>query len=72
MRSSCAEVRRSVRKHFRNSDGKEVSHGYDEEVEEEEDVEVTLSHEPRIGAAGWLRVSGDTAVGVQKPAAALL
>jgi hypothetical protein len=40
-----------------------VSHGYDEEVEEEEDVEVTLPREPRIGAARWLRVSGDTAVG---------
>ncbi len=38
------------RKHSRISDEKEVSHGY-EEVEEEEDVEVTFRREPRIGAA---------------------
>jgi hypothetical protein len=49
MRSSHAAVRRSVRKHSRNSDEKEVSHGY-EEVEEEEDVEVTLPARARSGA----------------------
>jgi hypothetical protein len=72
MRSSDAAVRRSARKHSHNSDEKEVSHGYDEEVEKEEDVEVTLRREPRIGAARRLRVSGGTAVGFQKPTAALL
>ena len=60
------------KKHCRNLDEKEVSHGYDEEVEKEEDVEVTLPREPRIGATRRLRVSGDIAVGFQNPTAALL
>jgi hypothetical protein len=62
---SCHAVTRRgrVRKHSRISDEKEVSHGY-EEVEEEEDVEVILP--------ARCVVSGDTAVGFQKPTAAFL
>jgi hypothetical protein len=51
---SDAVGRRGVRKHSRISDEKEVSHGY-EEVEEEEDVEVTLPARACIGLrAGFM------------------
>jgi hypothetical protein len=50
VKSFDAAERRSVSKHSRHSDKKEVAHGY-EEVEEEEDVEVTFHANPYIWVA---------------------
>ncbi len=72
MRSSYAAVRRSVRKHSRNSDGKEVSHGYDEEVEEEEDGEVTLPRELVLGQRVGFVFRETQRSEFESPAAALL